>query len=103
MDELARRITIDTVIEGDARGADRMAGEWAQCHGVQNLKFRAEWEKLGRKAGPIRNQLMLDEGRPDLVVAFPGGRGTADMVRRARAAGIDVIEATETSDLERRF
>ena len=64
MDELARRITVDAVIEGDARGADRMAGEWAQCHGVQNLKFCAEWEELGRKAGPIRNQLMLDEGRP---------------------------------------
>lgn len=45
MDELARRITLDTVIEWDARGADRMA--------VQNLKFRAEWEKLGRKTGPI--------------------------------------------------
>jgi hypothetical protein len=48
----------------------------------------ADWEKLGRSAGPIRNQAMLDEGRPDLVVAFPGHHGTADMVRRARAAGV---------------
>jgi hypothetical protein len=93
MDELAQRITIDAVIDGDARGADRMAGEWACRRDIENIKFRAEWEKLGRKAGPIRNQFMLDEGRPDVVVAFPGGWGTADMVRRARLAGVEVTEA----------
>lgn len=43
------------------------------------------------KAGPDRNQRMIDEGRPDLVVAFPGGRGTADMIRRATEAGIEVF------------
>jgi ABC-type sugar transport system substrate-binding protein len=37
---------------------------------------------------------MLDEGKPDIVVAFPGGTGTADMVRRARKAGVVVIEVT---------
>jgi hypothetical protein len=93
MDELAQRITIDAVIEGDARGADRMAGEWARSHRVENIKFCADWENLGRKAGPIRNQLMLDEGRPDVVVAFPGVGGTADMMMRARSAGVEVIEA----------
>ena len=51
--------------------------------------FPADWKVRGRAAGHIRNQQMLDEGRPHLVVAFPGGRGTADMVRRARAAGIE--------------
>jgi hypothetical protein len=70
-----------------------MAGEWACRRGIENIKFHAEWEKLGRKAGPLRNQLMLDEGRPDVVVAFPGGRGTEDMMMRARSAGVDVIEA----------
>jgi hypothetical protein len=100
MDELAQRITIDAVIDGEARGADRMPGGWACRRGIENIKFRAEWEKLGRKAGPIRNQSMLDEGRPDVVVAFPGGRGTADMVRRARAAGVEVIEAAaETNSM----
>lgn len=92
MDELAGDLVIDVVIEGDARGADRMAGEWARRNAINNIKYCAEWEKLGRKAGPIRNQQMLDEGRTDLVVAFPGGRGTADMVKRAREAGIEVIE-----------
>jgi len=55
----------------------------------------ANWAGLGRKAGPIRNQEMLDQGRPNMVVAFPGGRGTADMVRRARGAGVEVIEVGE--------
>ena len=50
----------------------------------------SNWEKLQPVSGPIRNQAMLDEGRPDLVVAFPGHHGTADIVRRARAAGIKV-------------
>ena len=56
--------------------------------------FPADWIRHGRAAGPIRNEQMLREGCPDLVVAFhddPGlGRGTADMVRRALAAGVPV-------------
>ena len=67
-----------------ARGADRFAQEWANANGVAWIVYDANWTKHGRAAGPIRNQQMLDEGRPTLVVAFPGGRGTADMVRRAR-------------------
>ena len=45
---------------------------------------------MAKSAGHIRNQVMLDKGKPDVVVAFPGGRGTADMVRRAEGAGIEV-------------
>jgi hypothetical protein len=51
----------------------------------------AEWESLGRKAGPIRNQRMLTEGKPALVVAFPGGKGTANMVAQARATNVRVF------------
>ena len=35
---------------------------------------------------------MLDEGQPDLVLAFPGGSGTLDMMRRAIKAKILVIK-----------
>ena len=77
---------------GDAKGADALALAWASWRGVSLQRFRADWDNLGRAAGPIRNQHMLDEVGPDLVVAFPGGRGTADMVRRARAAGVCVVE-----------
>ena len=93
LDRLHRDNQIDVVIEGDARGVDRMAGFWARQKRIDNLKFKAKWREHGKAAGPIRNQKMLEEGKPDLVVAFPGGRGTADMVRRAREAGVDVYEA----------
>jgi len=92
LNDLSRAEVIDAVIEGDAHGADRIAGYWARQRGITNLKFKADWATHGKGAGPIRNQRMIDEGRPDLVVAFPGGKGTADMTRRARSAGIDVVE-----------
>lgn len=81
-----------TIIEGDAKGVDRIAGAWARKRRLTNMKFPADWAKHGNAAGPIRNKRMLDEGRPDLVVAFPGGPGTANMVRQARAAGVPVVE-----------
>ena len=80
------------VIHGGAKGADAMAEEWAARCGTEFLIFYADWTKHGRAAGPIRNQKMLEEGKPQMVIAFPGGRGTADMVSRARKAGVDVAE-----------
>jgi hypothetical protein len=59
--------------------------------GVWCEVYRAEWSTHGRSAGPRRNALMLDRERPVLVVAFPGGTGTRDMVRRARAAQVPVL------------
>jgi hypothetical protein len=79
------------VIHGDATGADRLADKWGKIWGALVLPFPADWTTHGRAAGPIRNQQMIDEGKPDIVIAFPGGRGTADMVRRAEKAGIEVI------------
>lgn len=87
-----RRIAL--VIEGGARGADHLARTWARKQGIPNKSFPAHWRVYGRAAGVIRNNTMLHSGKPDLVVAFPGGRGTADMVRRAKAAGVEVIEVT---------
>lgn len=81
---------ITAIIHGAARGADSLAGEFARDYLIQEIRFPADWKKDGKAAGPIRNQRMLDEGKPDFVVAFPGGTGTADMVKRAMAAGIKV-------------
>lgn len=94
LDAMHRALGIDVLIEGNAKGADRIAGYWARRNGVTNLKFPADWNKHGKAAGAIRNQQMLDEGRPSHVLAFPGGRGTADMVRRAKATGVQVITAS---------
>jgi hypothetical protein len=86
----ARRFSL--LIEGDAVGADRLAGTWARARGVALSVFKADWDGLGSKAGPIRNHRMLVEGRPELVVAFPGRRGTAHMIRLAQDAGVEVIQ-----------
>jgi hypothetical protein len=80
------------IIAGGARGADTLAIEWARLRGCEYKEYPANWKKDGKIAGPVRNQRMLDDGKPDLVVAFPGGRGTADMVRRARNDGFEVRE-----------
>lgn len=84
---------IAAIIEGGATGADALAASWAAAESVPVEHFPADWETHGRAAGPLRNQRMLDEGKPDVVMAFPGGRGTADMVRRAKAACVPVREA----------
>lgn len=96
MNKLAAVERPSVVIHGGARGADSLAGEVATKAGVPVEVYPAQWEKHGRRAGPIRNQQMLDEGRPDVVLAMPGGVGTADMVRRAKAAGLRVVVITET-------
>jgi hypothetical protein len=94
---LERHIPIDWLIEGEAPGADRMARNWAVQTGVPVLKYPADWDRYGKAAGPIRNQFMLDDGKPTHAVAFydrPRGesKGTADMVRRLKKAGVPVEE-----------
>ena len=77
------------VIHGAAPGADSWAGYIAGTLGLMVEVHPANWAKYGKAAGPIRNQEMLDSG-VDLLIAFPGGRGTQDMVSRAQRAGVEV-------------
>jgi hypothetical protein len=87
----------DVVIHGGAQGADSIAGRAAERSGLTVEVYRADWQKHGRAAGPIRNARMLAEGKPDRVIAFrmPGeSRGTDDMIRQAKAAGIPVQVVT---------
>lgn len=79
------------IIHGGARGADEGAGQWAESEGIKPTVYKANWKKHGKAAGPIRNRKMIDEGKPDIVVAFPGGAGTKNMVEQAESAGIPVI------------
>lgn len=71
-------------------GADELAEDWAKKEGVPLLLMPALWGAHGKSAGPKRNGWMIQFARPHLVVAFPGGRGTANMVRQAQAAGVRV-------------
>lgn len=85
--------SIDTVIHGGARGADEGGAEWGQSENAKVLEFKADWKKHGKAAGPIRNRKMLELGKPDIVIAFPGGKGTANMINQAESEGIPVIRA----------
>lgn len=94
LDKVKEKLELEVLIEGGAKGADELAGKWADENTVEHLTFLADWNKHGKAAGFIRNQQMLDEGKPTLVVAFPGGEGTKDMIKRAKKAGIVVYEIT---------
>jgi len=82
----------DVIIQGGADGADLIAKEWAMSRGKSYWTFPADWDSHGNAAGPIRNRQMVEWGKPNVVLAFPGGKGTANMVKLAKAAGIDVLE-----------
>lgn len=86
-----------TVVHGGARGLDTTAATLAAEAGWNVEAHPADWDAHGRAAGPIRNQKMADLGA-DLCIAFPGGRGTADMVRRAEKAGIPVRHITNQKE-----
>jgi hypothetical protein len=90
MYDVLDEINITTLITGRARGADRFSEIYARRLGVDIFAFPADWNKHGRSAGPIRNQQMLNEGKPDLVIAFPGGTGTSHMCKIAEKAGVEV-------------
>ncbi len=80
-----------TIIAGGASGVDEIAVFWAITNWCEHKEYRAKWTEEGKAAGPRRNQRMLDEGKPSLVIAFPGGKGTANMIRLAEQAGVETL------------
>ena len=84
-----------SIIHGAAPGADTIAGDWAHAFGHQVESFPADWTKYGKRAGYIRHTQMLNEGKPDMVVAFPGGKGTSMMIKLAEAAGVPVVKIND--------
>jgi hypothetical protein len=90
LDALHKKTPVAVVIHGDAYGADRLADLWASVNDVPVQPYPADWDRYGNAAGPIRNRQMLVDGRPDLVVAFPGKHGTDHMVSIAKKAGVEV-------------
>ncbi|MFT4064302.1 DUF2493 domain-containing protein [Paraburkholderia sp.] len=99
LDAIHARRPVTLLIEGGARGGDRCARNWAIARGILYVTYEADWDRYRYRAGPIRNQKMLDEGRPELVTALPGGKGTTDMVLKAHAAGVPVKTLWKLYDL----
>lgn len=80
------------VIHGDAAGADTLAYDVCKQAGIEQVRVPATWKKYTKAAGPIRNKLMLDLfPTTDLIMAFPGGTGTANMKTHAEKLGIPVM------------
>ena len=92
--EILNRFRITCVIEGGASGADKLAAEWARQKGIEHIQVLADWNRFGNSAGPIRNRKML-EYDPDIVIAFPGGKGTKDMIKQAKSQRVRVIEVED--------
>ena len=107
LDEVRKRLggVPMRVISGAARGADTLAADWAARNNVPCDEYPADWDRYGRSAGYRRNEQMLTEGQPHLVVAFPQGesRGTRmmmDIAAKARVAveEIDPVSRTTLTD-----
>lgn len=76
---------------GDTPGADTFAESWAAINAIPVQRYLAQWNRYGRRAGILRNQQMLDERKPDLIVAFPtGGPGTKHIISIAKDAKIEI-------------
>jgi hypothetical protein len=78
------------IIQGGAKGADKLAKDWANQIGADCLEFPADWGTHGKSAGFIRNSQMLEEGKPTGVIAFKGGPGTRMMCELAEKKNVPV-------------
>lgn len=96
LDKICARFPTCTIIHGGARGADSFAGLWASLPRNKGRIFckayPADWEKYGKSAGIKRNHIMLQEEKPNLVIAFKGGKGTNHMVSISILNKIKVLD-----------
>lgn len=82
----------ELVIEGGAKGADSLARTWAITNDINYYTSKADWDSFDPAAISIRNRLILEESKPDLVLAFPGHTGTENMINQARLKKTPVVE-----------
>jgi len=94
LDRIHAERSFTLVMHGAAPGADTLAESWAASRSIKVKRYPALWASYGRAAGAIRNRVMIDHC-PDLVIAFEGARGTADMIKLAEGRSIEVIKTWE--------
>lgn len=90
LDEIHSQTPITLVIHGAPAGADSLANAWANENKIQRLPCPANWKDYGKRAGIIRNAEMLALN-PNMVIAFPGGTGTQNMIDISKNAGFNVV------------
>jgi YspA, cpYpsA-related SLOG family len=87
------RNPINVLIHGGVPGAGAAAEGWARRNRVDVVRYPPNWECLGKRAERLRNDFMLADSHPDVVIVFPGGRDTADLAAKAMAADVQVLHA----------
>jgi len=87
--QLRKKLPITEVVGGGANGADLCGKTFAKVNHIPYKEFKARWGCYGKSAGPIRNKQMAEYA--DALIAFPGGRGTEDMIRQAKEKGLKII------------
>ena len=99
IDTICKNQPIDCIITGMANGPDIVGFEYSRNNGLKVLEFpitQADWNRDGKKAGPIRNQKMLVEGKPTHILAFlhktEKSNGTRHMIRISKEKNIPVKE-----------
>ena len=90
LNSLSKQISIDEVVSGCAKGADRNGEIWAASLEIPIKRFPADWDKYGKQAGFIRNSEMAQYA--DAVVLFPGGKGTDHMWRTAMGHKLKIYD-----------
>ena len=90
LDRLHAELGFTSLMQGGSAGVDRYAREWAAARPeVECFVCLAQWHRYGPAAALKRNARML-EWKPDLIIAFAGGSGAAELVKQATAAGVEV-------------
>ena len=91
LDRILKPLEAVEIVSGRAQGADQLGEIYARKHGIRIHQFPADWRRLGNVAGFVRNKQMAEFAAPyGRLIAFPGGRGTAHMVKTAHAFGLPV-------------
>jgi hypothetical protein len=90
LNEFHAKEHFSTLICGNEGSAERLATQWANRNHIEIVVIHAGRQRKGFGATPERNERLLQEGRPDLIVAFPGGEMTRHMIDLAKSANIPV-------------
>lgn len=100
LDKFHAKFPITKLIHGGARGADKICGQWALDNNIEVVEMKADWNKHGRAAGPLRNRDMLAYAREiggSTLLAFPcvGSKGTFDMINICEKSGFKIYIVPE--------
>lgn len=90
LNDLHHSHKVALVISGTASGADSCGEFWAEVNNISVERHRPDWERWGKFAGILRNTDMAVAA--DALAVFPGGKGTANMLKQAQERGLRVFD-----------